>query len=229
VRASVKPRPRPAPPAADGGLRLATPRRPRSLPRIAVGVLLVVGCALAFAVASARLGDRRAVLVVARAVPAGQVIDTGDLTVARVSADPALRPLPSSARAAVVGRPAAVPLLVGTLLTVAALGPPATLRPGEALVGVALKPGQYPPGLAAGARVLVAETGPDPGGAVPAGGGQPLTVAATVAGVADPAAEVGEGDTVVALVLPAAGAPRVAAAGASGRVVLVAVPASAAS
>jgi hypothetical protein len=228
VRASVKPRPRPAPPAADGGLRLATPRRPRSVPRVAVGVLLVVGCALAFAVASARLGDRRAVLVVTRAVAAGQVIDAGDLTVARVSADPALRPLPSSARAAVVGRPAAVPLLAGTLLTVAALGPPATLRPGEALVGVALKPGQYPPGLAAGARVLVAETGPDPSGAVPAGGGQPLTVAATVAGVADPATEV-EGDTVVALVLPAAGAPRVAAAGASGRVVLVAVPASAAS
>jgi hypothetical protein len=191
-----------------------------------VGVLLVVGCALAFAVGSARLGDRRAVLVVARAVPAGQLIDSRDLAVARVSVDPALRPVPSSARAGVVGRPAAVPLLAGTLLTVAALGPPATLRPGEALVGVALKPGQFPPGLAAGARVLVAETGLDPGGAVPAGGAQPLTVAATVVGVADPAAE---GDTVVALVLAAAGAPRVAAAGAAGRVVLVAVPVSVAS
>jgi hypothetical protein len=229
VRASVK-TPRPAAAAAaDSGLRLATTRRPRSLPRVAVGVLLVVGCALTFAVASARLGDRRAVLVVARTVPAGQVLDAGDLAVARVSVDPALRPLPSSARPEVVGRPAAVPLLAGTLLTAAALGPPSTLRPGEALVGVALKPGQFPPGLAAGARVLVAETGPDPDAAAPAGGGPPPTVAATVVGVADPAAEVAEGDTVVALVLPAGGAPRVAAAGAAGRVVLVAVPASVAS
>lgn len=209
--------------AARDGLRLAPASR-RSLPWALAGLLLVVGCALAFVVASSRLGQRQAVLAIAHTVPAGHVVDQRDLAVVRASLDPGLRPIAASARATVVGRPAAVPLLAGTLLTAAALGPSSTLRPGEAVVGLALKPGQFPPGLAAGARVLAAETSPDADPAAAAAtGSPPRTHRAVVVGVTEPAAEDAAGDTVVSLRLAAADAPRVAAAGAAGRVVLVLV------
>jgi len=167
--------------AARDGLRVAPAGR-RSLPWVLAGLLLVVVCALAFAVTSSRLGQRQAVLAIAHAVPAGHLVDHSDLAVVRVSVDPGLRPIAASAQATVVGRPAAVPLLPGTLLTEAALGAPSALRTGEAVVGLALKPGQFPPGLAAGARVLAAETGPDADTAVAATGSSPRTYRAVVVG-----------------------------------------------
>ena len=212
----------------DRLVRVAPGGRRRSVPWALAGLLLVVVCALVFAVASSRLGQRKAVLAVAHTVPAGHVIDRGDLAVVRVSVDPRLRPVAASAQAAVVGRPAAVPLLPRTLLSETALGPSVTLRTGEAVVGLALKPGQYPPGLAAGARVLAAETGPEAGTATAAvpGSSLPRTHSAVVVDVAAPdAAGAGAdtGETVVSLKLDAAAAPGVAAAAAAGRVVLVLV------
>ena len=68
-RASVDARPR----AARG------PGRHRQLPLVVVGVLLVIGCALAFTDASLHLGSREQVLVVAQPVSAGQVLTAGDL------------------------------------------------------------------------------------------------------------------------------------------------------
>ena len=50
-----------------------------------MGVLLVVGCALAFTDASLHLGSREEVLVVAQPLGAGQVLTTGDLRAVRVS------------------------------------------------------------------------------------------------------------------------------------------------
>jgi SAF domain len=228
VRTSPSPPSRTTPAVgARDKLRVAPAIRRRSLPWALAGLLLVVVCALVFAVASSRLGHRQAVLAIAHAVPTGHLIDHSDLAVVQVSLDPGLRPIAASAQAAVVGRPAAVPLLPGTLLTEAALGAPSVPRPGEAVVGLALKPGQFPPQLAAGARVLAAETGPEADPAAPAvSGGSPRTHRAMVVAVTVPAAEgaTGEADeAVVSLKLAAAVAPRIAAAGAAGRVVLVLV------
>jgi hypothetical protein len=91
---------------------------------------------------------------------------------------------------------------------------------------LALKPGQFPPGLAAGARVLAAEAGPDAEAAVAATGSSPRTYRAVVVDITEPAAEgaaAEAGEAVVSLKLAASDAPRVAAAGAAGRVVLVLV------
>ena len=215
-------------PALDGGLRVAPASRRRSPAWIAGGLLLVLLCALAFAVGQTRLGAHQAVLAVARDVPAGQLVSDTDLAVARISVDPDLRPILASARAGVVGRPAAVPLVAGTLLTDAELGTPSALPPGQAVIGVALKPGQFPPGLQAGARVLVADAGADSAATgQPAGGdaqGQIETVPAVLVGVTAPAADTGDPTTVVALQLAAPSAPRLAAAGAAGRVVVILVP-----
>lgn len=213
--------PHPAP-ARDGGLRVAPVARRRSPAWVAGGVLLVLLCALAFAVGQTRLGARQAVLVVARDVPAGQVVTDSDLAVARLSVDAGLRLIPASARGSVIGRPAAVPLVAGTLLSEAELGVASAVPPGQAVIGVPLKPGQFPPGLAPGARVQVADTGTDSATA-----GQPATqdgietVPAVVVGVSAPAADSGDPTTVVALQLAADRAPALAAAGAAGRVVVV--------
>ncbi len=215
-------------PALDDALRVAPAARRRSPAWIAGGVLLVLLCALAFAVGQTRLGTGQAVLAVAHDVPLGQRLTDSDLAVARISVDPDLRPILASARAGVVGRPAAVPLVAGTLLSEAELGTPSALPPGQAVIGVPLKPGQFPPGLQAGARVLVADAGADSAATgQPAGGdaqGQIETVPAVLVGVTAPAADAGDPTTVVALQLAAPSAPRLAAAGAAGRVVVILVP-----
>ena len=88
------------------------------------------------------------------------------------------------------------------------------------MIGIALKPGQFPPDLHAGARVLVVDSGTD------AAAGQPVVneedqAPATVVGVTPPAPGTGDLTTVVALQLDARRAPRLAVAGAAGRVVAV--------
>ena len=56
--------------------------RRRQVPLVVLGVLLVVGFALAFTDASLHLGSRQEVLVVDQPVAAGQMLKTGDLRAA---------------------------------------------------------------------------------------------------------------------------------------------------
>lgn len=184
--------------------------------------MLILACTLAFAVGWTRLGARQAVLALARDVQIGDVIDDGDLVVARISIDPALHPIPAASRGAVVGRQVAVRLLAGTLLTDAELGTPSTLPPDQAVIGIALKPGQFPPGLQAGARVLVVDTGAD-AAAGQSAAGEVERAPATVVGVTQPAVGTGDPSTLVAFQVDAQRAPGLAAAGAAGRVVVVLV------
>lgn len=152
-------------PSADGQGRRsavgapAVPMRRRRLPLTVVAVLVAASSALVFALLWLNAGDRRAVLAVAAAVSAGEVIEAGDLVVVRVSVDPVLAPLPASARADVIGETATVDLVAGTLLTDAQVGAEALLPTGQAVVGLALDGGQVPtPRLGAGDRVQVVAT-----------------------------------------------------------------------
>lgn len=120
-----------------------------------VGVLVVGGCALASAQLVARAGDRVPVLAATRELPAGHVIAAGDVTTVRVAADPQVRLLPATQRGQVIGRTTAVPVTTGGLLAASALGPARVPPAGHSVVGLAVKPGQYPPGLAAGAHVRI--------------------------------------------------------------------------
>ena len=105
------------------------------------------------------------------------------------------------------------------------LGSPSTLQAGQAVVGLALKPGQAPATLRPGTRVEVIDT-VKPTNA----GDQPrpvvLTASAFVAPL-DGAAQAkpsANGITLVSLTMPAADAPAVAAAAMDGRVSLVVLP-----
>jgi hypothetical protein len=118
---------------------------------VVVGVLLVIGGALAFTDASLHLGSREEVLVVSEPLAAGQVITSSDLETVRVSTGTGLQVVPAGDEESVV----AVPLVAGALLTRAELGTTAPVASGSDVVAVGLKAGQYPPDLAPGDRVRV--------------------------------------------------------------------------
>jgi hypothetical protein len=127
----------------------------RNLPLVGLGVLLVVACAIGFSSALLRAGGRQQVLVVARDLPAGHVISSSDLRTAQLSLVGDIAFIPASDITEIIGHPASAEIAAGSLLTESdiaqSIGPPK----GHAVVGLSLKPGQYPIGLAPGERVLV--------------------------------------------------------------------------
>jgi hypothetical protein len=188
----------------------------------AVGALLVE-----------RAGERREVLALRRTVPMGQPLVASDLSVVRVSADPALRAVAGSAIRQVVRKVAATTLLAGMLLTPEALEPDAAPAAGRAIVGLDLKGAQLPlPAgmLRAGMQVRVVVT-PTDGSQAPTDSGQeddPQTVLADRATVysvdAVPeaesvhvAVEVGEADGTAVLRAAAAGRVGLVLLSAAGR------------
>lgn len=211
-------RQRPAPPGALG--------RRRQVPWIVAGVLLVVGCALAFGVASLRVAKGERVLAVAQGVPVGQVLQPGDLQIVRVSPSSGLEPVPASAEAGLLGRPAAVALVAGTLLTPADLGSPPPGAAGSDVVALALKAGAYPPSLGPGERVevvpVVGGAGTTSGSAAPLSGRLHPVTAVVVALAAAPSGS--SADAVVSLDVASSDAAGVASLAAAGQAALVVLP-----
>jgi hypothetical protein len=187
---------------------------------IAAGVAMVGIGALSSASLVGQAGHRTALLAIARPVEIGQTLTDDDLTVARVPADPALQPIPVTARVTAVGRVAAVELRPGTLLTAGQLTDAVTPRPGEQLVPIPLAAGRLPArGLHPGDRVLITPVPAAQGDDAPAG--EP--VRARVVDVGDAA---DDGTTTVDVVVSASNGVRVSALGAAGRAALVLLPAS---
>lgn len=186
-------------------------------------MLVVAGCAAVFAAGWVQAGHRQPVLVLARAVSAGQVLTPADLAVVRVSAAGPVTLLPASAESTVVGRPAAAGLPAGGLLTAGEVGSAAPAA-GQEVLGVAVKPGQYPPDLSAGQVVDVLSTpAAASGGSVSGASGAALPVGtAVVLSVVQAAAA---GVTVVELQTSANAVPQVAAAAATGQISLATVAA----
>lgn len=197
----------------------------RSAPMALVGVAAVVVGAMIALVLYSGLDRRQTVLAVGRSVPAGGVITAADLYQVKVAPAKGITPMPVSKAGEVVGQTAAVGLVQGTLIVREQLGSPSTLQAGQAVVGLALKPGQAPATLRPGTRVEVIDT-VKPTNA----GDQPRPVVLTASAVVAPpdgdaqAKPSANGLTLVSLMLPAADAPAVAAAAMDGRVSLVVLP-----
>jgi hypothetical protein len=186
---------------------------------VVVGVLLVIGGALAFADASLHLGSREEVLVVSEPLAAGQVITSSDLETVRVSTGTGLQVVPAVEEASVVGSPVAVPLVAGSLLTRAEVGSTAPVASGSDVVAVGLKAGQYPPDLAPGDRVqVVPVTSPSSSSLTPAGS----PVSATVLAV-DVASVESDSPTVFSLQVSRRDADEVAALAAANEASLIQV------
>lgn len=205
--------------AVRNGHRPPPPTRSVNVGRAALAVLLIVGLSLAFVQLYSSAGDRRTVLAVARAVAAGDVIGPADVAEVRVSADPGLRPVPAERRAEVLGRAAAVELLPGTLLTAAHVSERPPVAVGLSVVGLSLKPGQFPPGVRPGDRVLLVRSNAPAAGSS-GGGGLLVQVRGEVLAV-DTGAGQGAGTAVVSVAVDGSDAPALAVAGAAGQVSMV--------
>ena len=204
--------------------------RRRQVPWVVAGVVLVVGFALAFATVSIRLTGGRPVLAVVGSLPAGHVLGPGDLRSISVPGASGLATVPAGQEPSVLGRALSVPVAAGTLLSPSEVGAGSSLPVGQAVVGLAVKAGQYPPALSPGDRVEVVDTtgtaatgatsqatgpGNTPGPAVPA----------TVVGV-DVAPAGSSAAAVISLQVAASDAATVAGEGATGQAYVVLLPAS---
>ena len=230
-------RTRPARALDDGDLRLA-PRGRQRRPLLAVAsVVLVVACVAVFASLYVRAGHQVSVLAMARPVEQGQSLVASDLEIVRISLSPGVLAVPAGSADTVLGRRVAVPLEPGTLLVPADLSGGPSVPPGDAIVGVALKPSQLPAaGVASGDDVDVVMTGvpgspygasglasgPSISGAV-SGPGTILAPGAQVSEVSLPSPSSGSDVVVVSLIVPRALAPIIASASAAGQAALVVV------
>jgi hypothetical protein len=197
------------------------PGRRRQLPLVVVGVLLVLGCALAFTDASLHLGSREEVLVVDQPVSAGQILTAGDLRGARVSTGSGLDVVLADDESSVIGRRAAVPLVAGSLLTGTEVGNTPPVGSGTDVVAVGLKAGAYPPDLAPGDRVqVVPVTSSSDGSSATVTSGNP--VGAIVLAV-EPASADSDSPTVFSLQVSTSNAGEVASLAAAGQASLIEV------
>jgi len=199
------------------GARGKAPGRRRQLPLVVIGVLLLLGGALAFAETALHLQSREDVLVTTSALVAGQVLSPGDLRPVTMTAGNGLVLVPASDEASVVGRPLALPLVADAPLTAAELGTPAPVAAGSDTVALLLKPGGYPPDLGAGDRVQVVPVAAAGSATAPS---STTAVSATVLAIGAAPLDA-NGGSIVTLEVLSASADSVAALGAAGEASLV--------
>ena len=210
----------PTPPTPSRAGRVG---RRRQLPFVVLGVVLVLGCALAFAETALRTGSREEVLVVTQPVAAGQILSSGDLNVAKVSTGSGVSVVDAEQESSVLGRRTVVPLVAGALLTSSEVGNAAGLDGNDDVVAVGLKAGAFPPELAAGDRVeIVPVTSSSSTGSGTASDSSGSPIGATVLSV-EPASADAETPTVFSLQVAASDAGEVAELAAADQASLVEV------
>jgi SAF domain len=198
-------------------LRIAPEGRRRHAPWLIVGVLVVAVCAFGFGQLYLRTTGLRPVLAVASDVAAGQVVQATDLRIVDAAAEDGISLIPDSAEGTVLGQPASHDLIAGSLLTRGDVTSASNLAPGQSVVAIACKPGQYPPTLSPGDRVTVIDTG---SGAGSLQGATAPPVTATVVAVDVQQGPASNG-AIVSIRLPSFDAASVASTAAAGRVALV--------
>jgi hypothetical protein len=220
-------------------LRIA-PAKPARRPAMTiVSVLLVAACSGVFGLIYVHASRLVAVLGIAQEVSQGQPLEPGDLHEVDVGLMSGVSTIPVADADQVMGKPAAVPLLAGTLLARADVEETSAIPSDSAIVGVDVKPGMFPAsGVEPGESVLVVLTAP-PGSSLSTQGtsgangsesGQGQSVdspsaigTATVVSVNESPGDSSEGDIVVSLEIGSSIAPLVADASATGQAALIEV------
>ncbi len=245
------PRRRDVRPVGDGAVQ--PPRGERSRRGlVAVGSLVLVCASIAtFVGLYAAAGNRTAVVVVEHPLVQGQPITSADLGQADVSVSGGVRFIAVADASVIEGKLAASAIPAGSLLTPSDLSAARGVVAGDAVVGLALKDGQFPAGgLVPGQQVMVVQTGTPgspltatatgstsssseslgdstSGGSAFAGSGTGILVpAAAVVSVSQPGSNSSGGYALLASVqVQSAVAPDVATAASAGQVSLVLLPA----
>lgn len=135
-------------------------RRSVRTPELAVGLVVVVGCALAATLVFLQADRKTPVAAFASGVRAGEVIEHDDLRVVYVSSDGALATTSPQAAASFVGQRAVRDISAGSLLTEDVVSGGEPVAPGEGVVGVAVAASAVPSSsLAVGDTVNVVVSG----------------------------------------------------------------------
>ncbi|MCG5215511.1 SAF domain-containing protein [Streptosporangium sp. KLBMP 9127] len=184
-----------------------------------LGGLVVMGCSFATTTITLRSQVPDSALAVQTHLPSGHTLAKKDLRVVKAVVGPDVTFIPADRAEEIVGRQLTVPLVSGAVLTEANLGKATFPQPGQALIGVAVKPGQYPPDVAPGDRVALSTI---PGSAVAADSRTKLvSTVAVVTKVDRP--EQPQDPAVVTLLLPQTDAQLVSGPAAQGLVTLMQV------
>lgn len=153
-RTPTAPATSPASPNGGKAGRIGLPTRQRPRAALALGVALVVGFAALGYWAWSRAGSKVAVVAAARDIPVGHAIIRADLTTTEVAGG--VTAVSAAHLDGLVGKTAAVEIVPDTLIQQAMVTTRAGLGASQAVVGVAVGPGQVPPtGLRPGDRVEV--------------------------------------------------------------------------
>jgi hypothetical protein len=131
------------------------------VPTLLAGLLLVVGCALGFAVLTQTLSEQRPVVVLSRPVARGTVLTAADLAVAQITADSTVATLPADEHTRLLDRTLLTSLPAGAIVTPDLVTAASVdIGPSARTVGLLLDPGGYPTSeLAPGDRVTIVDTG----------------------------------------------------------------------
>lgn len=220
-------------------LRVEPPAKQRRthVPQMVVALFLIAGFALLAVFGYSQATARTPVVALAVDVMRGQQIEGSMLEVVYVSTDDPISFVTPQTSPEFFGRRAIADLSAGTLLSPSLFVANTTLARGEAVVGLALAPGEYPsPFLSPGDHVAVVRVVRDTTQLSEAIGSVNGTsdegeafapadlVLVTDATVFDVSVLVGQGELFVSLRLSDVDAPLVAAADAAGVVRLIQIP-----
>ncbi len=221
---------------SEGPLRIS-PSGVRRRPAMAVLSMVVIAtCSVVFGVIYIHSSHLVSVIGVAEQVPQGQDLTVADLRTVEIGNSTGIETIPASEANEVVGKPVAVTLLAGTLLSPADVDAASTIPSGDAVVGVDVKPGMLPAtGVQPGESVsivLTAPAGSSISGESSSSQSQSdteqaqqssptLIGAGIVVAVDDSPNDATQGDIVVSIELAATLAPVVADASATGQAALI--------
>ncbi|MFJ3235162.1 hypothetical protein [Streptomyces sp. NPDC086787] len=221
----------PAQPSA--GDRLPAPPRERKPALAALAVLLILLGALGATTLVLRAGDRIEVLKATHQIEAGESLEDGDVTTVMVAADSGIDYVRSEQLDVIKTYKAKSTIYPGTALVGQMFAQRVSLPAGKAVVGAALKEGQYPDGIRAGDTVAVYNVDSSGSGAGKSGaststaGGAALVDNAKVYKVdEDSDATVSTGNLSITLLVDQGQAAAVARAASAGGVAVVRVPGS---
>lgn len=162
------------------GDRLPAPPRERRPALAALAVFLILAGALVSTMLVLQSGDRVSVVMIHKMVSAGGRISSSDITEARVAQDGGIDYVPWRQRTMLDRYHARTDLVPGTLLIGSMLTDGPTVHAGQVVVGLSLKSGQYPVGLAKGDHVALYYVGTSGRTASRSTFGQPLVDSAWI-------------------------------------------------
>ncbi len=154
-----KPREAPTRGESKTEFRLPVTSRGRRPLVAVVSALLVFTSVAVFASVYSSANHQTSALIVVQTIQEGQRISGTDLGQASVAISAGVSPIPVSSAPLLAGKRAAVTIPAGSLLTLADVAGSAPIAAGEAVVGMALKDGEYPSaGVESGDQVMIVQS-----------------------------------------------------------------------